>query len=163
MNDTDPMLDLDALLDPARLAAAWQVARDRPLAAAAAAAAPVPEPRAVWTGASGDAGTVDPDDAAHEPAPAGESEPARAAPLAVALAHRQFLDEIERSLAASPGLAARARRVLTVPLAQLARAIDPVDLAATEVALDLLEDVLQALLSEAGWPESPGSPGNQEE
>lgn len=138
MSESDPILDLEALLDPARLAAAWQVARERPPAAVAEAP---------------DAGPGSDDPAAEVEAP--EVEPARPAPLPVALAHRQLLDEIERTLAASPGLAAKARRVLSTPLAQLAQGIDPVDLAAAEAALDQLEDVLQALLSEAGWPESP--------
>lgn len=143
MSESDPILELEALLDPARLAAAWQVARERPPAAVAEAS---------------DAGPGSDDPAAEIEAPevnAVEVEPARPAPLPVALAHRQLLDEIERTLAASPGLAAKARRVLSTPLAQLAQGIDPVDLAAAEAALDQLEDVLQALLSEAGWPESP--------
>ena len=149
MSEADPILELDALLDPARLATAWQVARERPPAAVEIADA--------------DPGSDDP--AAEAPAPEAlapealapeDGEPARAAPLPVAVAHRQLQGEIERTLAASPGLAARARRVLAVPLAQLGAVIDstPVDLDAAEAALDQLEDVLQALLSDAGWPES---------
>ncbi|HEX3760695.1 MAG TPA: hypothetical protein VHW23_18395 [Kofleriaceae bacterium] len=168
MSDTDPILELDALLDPARLAAAWQVAHDRPPAAAVVAGrgsdGPAPEIDAL----EADAFEIDvPEiDALEADAPdadgprrhaSDEGEPAWAAPLPVALAHRQLLDELERTLAA-PGLAAHARRVLSVPLAQLAAVIDPIDLAAAEATLDQLEDVLQALLSEAGWPASPASP-----
>ncbi len=160
MSETDPILELDALLDPARLAAAWQIARDRPPAAEDRGSdAPEPEADALEI----DALEIDAPGAdvpAHRASD--EGEPARAAPLPVAVAHRQLLDELERTLAA-PGLAAGARRVLSVPLAQLAAAIDPVDLAAAEVAIDQLEDVLQALLSEARWPERPDSSEREEE
>lgn len=128
--DDDPGLELEALLDPTRLAAAWEVARER--AAEADAAAPEPAP------------TEEPD--------ASLLVPAVPAPLPLAVAYRQLLDELDRTLAAAPGLAARAHRVLAVPLAQLAAAIDPPDRGAAEAAIDDLEDLLQAVLSEAGWP-----------
>ncbi len=179
MSETDPILELDALLDPARLAAAWQIARERPLAAEDRGLdGPGPEADALGIDAPGidapeidapeidapeidapeiDASGIDASDAGASGRHASdESEPARAAPPPVAVAHRQLLDELERTLAA-PGLAAGARRVLSVPLAQLAAAIDPVDLAAAEAAIDQLEDVLQALLSEARWPASLAS------
>jgi len=167
MSETDPILELDALLDPARLAAAWQTARERsPVEVADAAGAGRFDDAAL--GAEADALEADaleadvPEaDAPETDAPETDApeagEPARAAPLPVALAHRRLCDEIERTWAASPGAAANARRVLSAPLAQLAAAIEPVDLAAAEIALDQLEDVLQALLSETGWPESAES------
>jgi hypothetical protein len=127
MTDLEPGLDLDALLDPARLAAAWQLAHARPAAVSDELVAE-----------------------ADEATEAGE--PAREAALPVALAHQQVLDEIEHTLAAMPAIADKARRALAVPLAQLAQAIAPLDLAAAEAALDQLEDVWQTLLSEAGWP-----------
>ena len=162
MSETDPILELDALLDPARLAAAWQTARERsPVEVADAAGAGRFDDAAL--GAEADALEADALEADVPEADAPETdapeagEPARAAPLPVALAHRRLCDEIERTWAASPGAAANARRVLSAPLAQLAAAIEPVDLAAAEIALDQLEDVLQALLSETGWPESAES------
>jgi hypothetical protein len=139
MTDADQSLDLDALLDPVRLAAAWQIARDRPATAHET-------DEVAGDGDDGDAFAAEATD---------PGEPAREAPLPVALAHQQFLDEIEHTLAAVPAIAAKARRVLAAPLAQLARAIDPVDLAAAEVVLDQLEDLWQALLSDAGWPAIP--------
>jgi hypothetical protein len=167
MSETDPILDLDALLDPARLAAAWQVARDRSPAAAAAGAT------AEDRGSNGPGPEIDAPEADAPEADAPEADapeadapghhasdegvPARPAPLPVAVAHRQLLDELEHTLAA-PGLTASARRILSAPLAQLAQATEPLDLAAAETALDQLEDVLAALLSEAGWPQSPQSP-----
>jgi hypothetical protein len=183
MSETDPILELDALLDPARLAVAWQLAHARsPVAVAdAASAGPVsdavpeveaPDPEAPDPEAP-DPEAPDPEapevEAPEVEAPevetpeieAPDEEPARVAPLPlpVALAYRELLDEIERTWAASPAIAGRARRVLSATLAQLAAVIDPsdlpVDLAAAEAALDQLEDVLQALLAEAGWPESP--------
>lgn len=143
--DDDPGLELEELLDPTRLAAAWEVARER--AAEAAAGAGVGAPGAA----------EEPDAAAPEPAPTEEPDasllvPAVPAPLPPAVAYRQLLDELDRTLAAAPGLAARAHRVLAVPLAQLAAAIDPPDRGAAEAAIDDLEDLLQAVLSEAGWP-----------
>jgi hypothetical protein len=138
MTDADQSLDLDALLDPVRLAAAWEVTRDRPAA--------VDEVEAVGEGDDDDAFAAEATDT---------GEQAREASLPVALAHQQFLDEIEHTLAAVPAIAAKARRVLAAPLAQLAQAIDPVDLAAAEIVLDQLEDLWQALLSDAGWPAIP--------
>jgi hypothetical protein len=138
MTDADQSLDLDALLDPVRLAAAWQVARARP-----SAVTETDDEEAVGEGDAFGAETTD------------AGEPLRAAALPVALAHQQLLDEIEHTLAAVPAIAAKARRVLTAPLAQLAQAIDPVELAAAELALDQLEDLWQALLSDAGWPKLP--------
>jgi hypothetical protein len=132
MTDADQSLDLDALLDPVRLAAAWQSARERPAAVSEA---------------------DDTDAFAAEATDVGE--PAREAPLPVAQAHQQLLEEIEHTLAAAPAIAAKARRILVAPLAQLARAIDPLALAAAELALDQLEDLWQALLSDAGWPKIP--------
>jgi hypothetical protein len=154
--ESDPILELEELLDPTRLATAWQVAGERPPTAAGAGMA-TPAPGAIAAGGSGAPGTAGPDDAAGT-ATAAEAAgaPALTAPLPVALAHRQLLDELERTLAASPGLAAKAGRVLAVPLARLAAVIDPdpLDLGAAEVVIDDLEDVLQALLSAAGWPVS---------
>jgi len=153
--ESDPILELEELLDPRRLATAWQVAGERPPTAAGAAMAS-PAPGAV-AAASGGAGTASPDAATDTALAApGVSAPALTAPLPVALAHRLLLDEIERILAASPGLAAKARRVLSAPLAQLAAAMEaaPLDLGAAEAVIDDLEDVLQALLSDAGWPAS---------
>jgi hypothetical protein len=141
MTDADQSLDLDALLDPVRLAAAWQIARERP-----AVASEAHEDDEVSEGDDADAFAAEATDA---------GAPARAAPLPVALAHQQLLDEIEHTLAAVPAIAAKARSVLAVPLAQLAKAIDPIELAAAEVALDQLEDLWQALLSDAGWPKIP--------
>lgn len=112
----DAARDLDDLLDPARLAAAWDAARPRTepeLGAIEAPAAPVDD------------------------------------------AHAQLRAEIERTLAACPAIADRARVMLAAPLAQLAAALDPLDLAAAERALDQLEDLWQALLSDAGWPALP--------
>ncbi|HWU88535.1 MAG TPA: hypothetical protein VN253_14735, partial [Kofleriaceae bacterium] len=80
--------------------------------------------------------------------------PAAAPPLPVAVAHRALLDEIERTLAAARGVSAAARRGLGARLDQLAAVLDPLDAAAAEVVLDELEDLLQALLSAAGWPAS---------
>lgn len=166
MTESDPILELDALLDPARLAAAWQVARDRPASVAEVAdvpdvaddadAVPVSRDRAAEvTATEVMAAEVTAADAVAADAAVEAGEPALPTALPVALAHRQLLDEIERTLAAAPGLADRARRVLAVPLAQLAQKLDPIDLAAAESVLDQLEDVSQALLSEAGWPELP--------
>jgi len=148
---SDSILELDALLDPARLAAAWQGAGER--APATAPAVVTPAPGAV---AADGAGTGDPDDAAG----AAQAVSAAARPaLPVALAHRQLLEELERTkrlLAASPRVSAE--RVLSAPLAQLAAVVGatgaPLDLAAAEAVLDELEDVLQALLSAARWPAS---------
>ena len=171
MSAPDSMLELEALIDPARLAAAWRIARERASADEARGAVPRRDAGArEREGSDADAPRLEPAEVESfeaapsevappetnpqvEPAQVGE--PVRAAPGPVALAHRQLLDEIERTVAASPGLAANARRVLSAPLAQLAQGIEPLDLAAAEAALDLLEDILQALLSEAGWPESP--------
>jgi hypothetical protein len=139
--DDDPGLELEELLDPTRLAAAWEVARERAAEEAAGAADAAEEP----------------DVSAPAPAPAEEPDaaalvPILPAPLPLAVAYRQLLDELDRTLAAAPGLAARAHRVLAVPLAQLAAAIDPPDRGAAEAAIDDLEDLLQAVLSDAGWP-----------
>jgi hypothetical protein len=150
---SESILELDALLDPARLAAAWQQAVER--APVTATAVVPPAPGAIAVGADG-AGTGDPDDAAG----AAQAASAAARPaLPVALAHRQLLEELERTkrlLAASPKVAAE--RVLSAPLAQLAAVVGatgaPLDLAAAEAVLDELEDVLQALLSAARWPAS---------
>jgi hypothetical protein len=144
--DAEPALELDALLDSGRLAAAWHVAHDRaPIRTAAAAAAEVVEP-----GAS-DGADLRAADTAEMPAVA-EPEPMTVAALPVAVAHRALLDELERVIAGSPGFAAKARRVLAAPLAQLAQVIDPLDAGAAEAVLDDLEDVFQALLSATGWP-----------
>jgi hypothetical protein len=170
MSDVDPILDLEALLDPLRLAVAWQIAHERPAAimevagasTTAAEAAPEVEMsedtapvratmRDAWPAGTASEGSMTSAESLEEPA---------RAPLPIALAHRQLLDEIERTMAASPTLAARARRVLSVPLAQLAQLL--VDDVAAEAALDQLEDVLQALLSEAGWPEATESAESEE-
>lgn len=148
--DAEPALELDALLDSGRLAAAWHVAHDRaPIRTAAAVAAELVEPDA------SDGGDLHAADTAEMPAVA-EPEPVMvAAPVAalpVAVAHRALLDELERVIAGSPGFAAKARRVLAAPLAQLAQVIDPLDAGAAEAVLDDLEDVFQALLSATGWP-----------
>jgi hypothetical protein len=203
MNDSEPILDLDALLDSSRLAAAWHSAgertpiatggaaapggsRDRDAARAAPeplraeAAAPVAEWAAEWAAEPALGTAVEPrvDPAtgpvvrmADDPAVRVADEPIPAPPRPVAQAHRELLDEIERTLAASPGLA-RARRALAAPLAELARALapldrpgaldprgelepaGPLDLGAVEPVLDQLEDVLCAVLSAAGWPAS---------
>lgn len=150
MTETDPILELDALLDPTRLAAAWQVARDRPASVAEVGDAADAVPVTIDDAAEVTAASAAAPDAAVE-----DGEPALPAALPVAVAHRQLLDEIERTLAAAPGLADRARRILAVPLAQLAQKLDPIDLVAAEAALDQLEDMFQAVLSEAGWPVSP--------
>jgi hypothetical protein len=154
MNDleAEPAFELDALLDSGRLAAAWQISHDR--APIRTAAAEIREP--------GERDGADPDradDTAEMPAVAGpEPEPIVAQPalpvaaLPMAVAHRALLDELERVIAGSPGFAAKARRVLAAPLAQLAQVIDPLDAGAAEAVLDDLEDVFQALLSATGWP-----------
>jgi len=147
MSDADQSLDLDALLDPVRLAAAWQVARARP-----AALSEADEREAVGEGGDRDDFAAEATDAE---APAYAAEVPRGAPLPVARAHQQLLEEIEHTLAAVPAIAVKARHVLVVPLAQLAQAIEPIDLAAAEVALDQLEDLWQLLLSDAGWPAIP--------
>lgn len=164
MTDTDQSLDLDALLDPARLAAAWQLAHDRP--ATVSEADDADDGDDAFAAEATDAGEPVrgpplPVALAHsqvldfavEATDAGE--PMRGPPLPVALAHSQFLDEIERTLAAVPAMAAKARRVLVAPLAHLAQALEPLDLAAAELALDQLEDAWQALLADAGWPQVP--------
>lgn len=178
--ESDTILELDEMLDPTRLAAAWQVAHERtPVAAArtATATSDAVDP-------SAPAGAASPDDTtgavfSASAASAASAAGARPAALPVALAHRQFLDELERTLAASPGLAANAHRVLAVPLARLAALIDPTEevsappgnvaagppgaatpgieppgAGAADAVLDELEDLLQALLSAAGWPAS---------
>jgi len=158
--ESDPVLELADLLDSARLAAAWQRARDRaPTGRAASVAADDSTARA--------GPPIGGPDDGRQAASAESLEPVgatRTAPLSVARAHRELLDEIERMLAVSPGLAAHARGVLRVPLAQLAAAIERLaaplgsaadaafDVAAVDHMLDDLEDVLQALLSAAGWP-----------
>jgi len=142
--EAEPALELDALLDSGRLAAAWHVAHDRaPIRTAAAVAAELAEPDA------SDGGDLHAADTAEMPV----AEPELvmvAAPVAVA--HRALLEELERVIAGSPGFAAKARRVLAAPLAQLAQVIDPLDAGAAEAVLDDLEDVFQALLSATGWP-----------
>jgi hypothetical protein len=157
MTETEQELELDALLDPARLAAAWQVAHARQatvredayeLEGLAAGEGDARDARE-----AGDGSAVVADELAAEATLA--SEPAPPAPLPVAQAHQQFRDEIEHTLAAIPAIADKARRVLAVPLAQLAAALEPLDLAAAEAALDQLEDVWQAMLSDAGWPQIP--------
>jgi len=146
--EAEPVLELDALLDSGRLATAWQVAHDRaPIRTPAAVEPGEPEP--FEDGAEGD------DDTAEIPAMVEAPAVAPGLPVAgppVAVTHRALLDELDRVLAGSPGLAAKARRVLAAPLAQLAQVIDPLDAGAAEAVLDDLEDVFQALLSAAGWP-----------
>ena len=139
--DDDPSLELEELLDPTRLAAAWEVARERAAEEAAGAADAAEEADA---SAPAPARAEEPDTTAVIPAVP--------APLPLAVAYRQLLDELDRTLAAAPGIAAKAHRVLAVPLAQLAAAIDPPDRGAAEAAIDDLEDLLQAVLSDAGWP-----------
>ena len=138
-------LELDELLDPTRLAAAWQVAHLDPEPAPLALTATRADAPDEGVGPDGDPNG---DVTADAPSP-----PITAAPaLTVPLAHRQLLDELEQTIRACPALGAPARHVLTVPLAQLADALAPLEAAAAEAALDALEDLLQSLLATAGWP-----------
>jgi hypothetical protein len=146
--ESERVLGIDEMLDATRLASAWQVAHEE-------AGDPARDPtRDTLTDA-----IVQPIDDAITDATAGATTaptavPGPAAPLALPLAHRHVLDALDRLLAASPSLAVKARRVLAVPLSRLAAVIDPLDAPAAETALDDLEDLLQALLSAAGWPAS---------
>ncbi len=145
MTTPDSMLELEALLDPARLAAAWQIARERP--ATVRDVDEVDDAVGAFDEGSEEASSETFAAEATDP-----GEPARDAPLPLGVAHHQLLDEIEHTLAAVPAIAAKARRVLVTPLAQLVQALEPIDRAAAELALDQLEDLWQALLADAGWP-----------
>jgi hypothetical protein len=156
--DADPVLELDALLDSARLATAWELAHQRAATAQETAAQEAAAQEAAAQEAAAQEAELGPDGAtgAAEGASAPESAlaPAAPPPLPLALAHRRLFDELERTQAASPRFAATAGRVLAVPLAQLTDAIaaDKLDAGAAEAMLDDLEDLLQALLAAAGWP-----------
>lgn len=168
MSGFDAELALDALLDPARLATAWQVAHDRAVAKATDDAPSVrgehvvdtppvvASTSSVLSEVAPTAVSVAAPTAVSVAAPAalaGVPPVAAPAALPVAIAHRRVLDELDRLLAA--GLPATARVVLTAPLAQLAAVLDPpgpLDAVAAEAALDALEDVFQAVLSAARWP-----------
>ena len=149
MMDLENSLDLDALLDPERLAAAWQTARERPQVIEMEEGDEIAEREIA------ERELAEGDEIAKIEDATGETFAVEAPALPIAQAHQQFLDEIDRTLAAVPAIADQARRALAVPLAQLAKAIDPVDLPAAEAAIDQLEDLWQALLSTAGWPRVP--------
>jgi hypothetical protein len=157
MTESEQGLDLEALLDPARLAAAWQVAHARQAVSEAEIEAEIEheaeiQPLEAGARPEDDGGAVVAEELAVEATRASEQAPP---PLPVSRAHQHFRDELEHTLAAVPALADKARRVLGVPLAQLAQALEPLDLAAAEAALDQLEDVWHALLLDAGWPRIP--------
>ncbi|PRQ08678.1 hypothetical protein [Enhygromyxa salina] len=73
---------------------------------------------------------------------------------------RQQLDALRRELDQLFAAESAQARVLARPIAELARLVDqPVEPSPAELtpALDLLEDLLEALMREAGWPRAGSS------
>lgn len=148
----------EELLDSSRLAAAWELARERAAEpagssgaegeAGAAEAEPAEAPVAWEPPASASASTS----ASAASAASSSATPVIPPALPVAVAYRLFLDELRRLRSTSPELAAQAKKVLVVPLKKLSAALDPLDGAAAEKLLDGLEDLLQSLLATAEWP-----------
>lgn len=62
------------------------------------------------------------------------------------------LDALRREIDELFPAAGAQARVLAHPLTELARLLDAGDAAALGPALDRLEDLLEALMREAGWP-----------